>query len=62
MAINTKRFMSPGEKEYIVSGNWKCTESPTGAHWWDCNVKPSVCKICAKVNVGVARVASNKSV
>jgi hypothetical protein len=54
--------MSPGEKEYIVSGNWKCTESPTGAHWWDCNVKPSVCKICAKVNVGVARVASNKSV
>lgn len=58
MAINTKRFMSPGEREYVASGDWKCLESATGAHWWDCNVKPAVCKSCGKVNVVVARTAS----
>ncbi|MDO8578651.1 MAG: hypothetical protein Q7R50_05670 [Dehalococcoidales bacterium] len=58
MAINTKRFMSPGEREYLDSGDWKCPESPTGAHWWDCNVKPSVCKICGKVNKVAARAVT----
>ncbi len=58
MAINTKRFMSPGEREYLASGDWKCSESPSGAHRWDWNVKPAVCKICAKVNIVAARAAS----
>lgn len=22
--------------EYIAKGNWRCGESPTGAHWWLC--------------------------
>ncbi len=61
MANNTKRFMSPGEKEYLASGDWKCPESSTGAHLWDCNVKPAVCKICAKVNVA-ARAAKTSPV
>jgi hypothetical protein len=39
------------EKDYFLSGDWKCPESPTGAHWWNCNVEPQVCKICGKVKV-----------
>jgi hypothetical protein len=37
------------EKAYIASGDWKCATSPTGGHWWNCNVRPSVCKFCGKV-------------
>jgi hypothetical protein len=41
------------EKEYFKSGAWKCEKSPTGGHWWNCNIEPSVCKICGKVK-GIA--------
>ncbi len=37
------------EKAYFASGDWKCVTSPTGAHFWNCNVKPSICKYCGKV-------------
>lgn len=57
-----KRYMSPGEKEYLDSGSWKCAESPTGAHFWDCNLKPSVCTICGKVNKPVAAAIKTKPV
>ena len=39
------------EKTYFESGDWKCPKSPTGGHWWDCNVIPSVCKYCGKSKV-----------
>ena len=37
------------DKDYVASTDWKCPESPTGGHWWDCNTEPFVCKICGKV-------------
>jgi hypothetical protein len=37
------------DKNYYASGDWKCLNSPTGGHWWNCNVKPYVCKICGKI-------------
>jgi hypothetical protein len=27
-------MQSQQDKEYIASGRWKCSKSPTGAHWW----------------------------
>jgi hypothetical protein len=39
-------------REYFVSGNWKCPSSATGGHWWNCNVKPNVCKFCGKIKAG----------
>ena len=39
------------EKEYVATGDWKCAKSPTGGHWWNCNVRPSVCKICGKTKL-----------
>ena len=58
MATNLKRYTRVNEKEYVASGDWKCPESPTGAHWWNCNVEPPVCKICGKVNIAAGRVAA----
>jgi hypothetical protein len=46
-----KKPMITIEKDYIVSGDWKCAKSPTGGHWWNCNLDPSVCKICGKVKL-----------
>ena len=43
-----KKPIGVTEKEYLTSGDWKCPKSPTGAHWWNCNVDPPVCKICGK--------------
>ena len=37
------------ERAYFASGDWKCAKSPTGGHFWNCNVRPSVCKYCGKV-------------
>ncbi len=61
MATFSGKHMSFTEKEYFASGDWKCPESPTGAHWWNCNFEPSVCKICGKVQIAVALVASTTS-
>ena len=58
MATAFRRFTSANEREYIASGDWKCPESSTGAHWWNCNAKPPVCKICGKVNVAADPVAA----
>ena len=44
-----KRPLAITEREYLKGGAWRCEKSPTGGHWWDCNVRPSVCKICGKV-------------
>jgi hypothetical protein len=46
-----KRPISVSEKEYFESGDWKCPKSPTGGHWWNCNIQPFICKICGKVKV-----------
>ncbi len=37
------------ERAYFTSGDWKCAISPSGAHFWNCNVRPSVCKYCGKI-------------
>jgi hypothetical protein len=39
------------EKDYFESGDWKCPNSATGGHWWNCNIEPHVCKICGKVKL-----------
>jgi hypothetical protein len=49
MAAFSRKPIGVTEKEYLASGEWKCPNSPTGAHWWNCNVEPLVCKICNKV-------------
>jgi len=46
-----KRPIAMTEKEYVATGDWKCAKSPTGGHWWNCNVRPSVCKICGKTKL-----------
>jgi hypothetical protein len=46
-----KKPMVTMEKDYILSGDWKCVRSPTGGHWWNCNLEPSICKICGKVKL-----------
>ena len=51
MATSVKKPVGVTEKEYLASGDWKCPASPTGAHWWNCNVAPSVCKVCGKVKL-----------
>lgn len=51
MVNHPKKSLNYNEKEYFASGSWKCPESPTKAHWWDCNAKPPVCKICGKVKI-----------
>ena len=51
MAISVKKPVGVTEKEYLASGDWKCPDSPTGAHWWNCNLEPSVCKVCGKVKI-----------
>jgi hypothetical protein len=51
--MNNPSFRKNGDfaaKAYVASGAWKCPTSPTGAHWWNCNVEPFVCKICGKIN------------
>ncbi|MDO8578985.1 MAG: hypothetical protein Q7R50_07400 [Dehalococcoidales bacterium] len=53
MVAPQKKSLSYNEKEYFASGAWKCPTSPTKAHWWDCNTKPPVCKICGKVKVEI---------
>ena len=58
MATFTRKPIGLSEKEYLASGAWKCPESPTGAHWWNCNVEPSICKICGKGQITVASAAS----
>jgi len=52
MAKFSKKPISVTEKEYFASGDWRCLESPTGAHWWNCNVEPPVCTICGKQKKG----------
>ncbi len=49
--LGKKKPLSVTEKEYFASGEWKCPKSPTGAHRWNCNVEPFVCKICGKVKL-----------
>jgi len=49
MANTVKKPVGVSEKEYLASGEWKCPESSTGAHWWNCNHEPWVCKVCGKV-------------
>ena len=56
MTTHAKKFTIATEKEYYTSGDWKCPESPTGAHWWNCNVEPSFCKICGKVKIVTSEV------
>jgi hypothetical protein len=51
MTSSMKKPVGVSEKEYLASGDWKCPDSPTGAHWWNCNVQPSVCKVCGKVKL-----------
>ena len=46
-----KKSLSVIDREYFASGDWKCPESLTGGHWWNCNIKPFVCKICGKVKL-----------
>jgi len=46
-----KKTLGTTEKEYLVSGDWKCAGSPTGGHWWNCNLDPWECKICGKVKI-----------
>ena len=58
MATTFRRLTTANEKEYIASGGWKCAGSPTGAHWWNCNAKPPICKICGKINIVDAPVPS----
>jgi hypothetical protein len=36
------------ERAYVASGDWKCVASPTGGHWWNCNIRPFACKYCGK--------------
>ncbi len=45
----SKRPLAITEREYVKGESWKCEKSPTGGHWWNCNVQPSICKICGKV-------------
>ena len=51
MTTPLRKFTTAKEKEYYASGDWKCPDSPTGAHWWNCNVEPFFCKICGKVKI-----------
>jgi hypothetical protein len=44
-----KKLEDIEERAYVASGDWKCATSPTGGHWWNCNVKPFVCQFCGKV-------------
>lgn len=39
------KYMDDKYKGYVVAGNWKCSNSPSGAHFWDINEK-MVCKYC----------------
>ncbi len=43
-----KRTITLTEKEYLKSEIWKCENSPTGGHWWNCNCEPAICTICGK--------------
>ncbi len=51
MVAPQRKSLNYNEKEYIASGAWKCPQSSTKAHIWDCNCKPPVCKICGKVKI-----------
>jgi len=51
---------TPGRKNwdggYVTSDDWKCSESPSGAHFWketnkDYAVGLFVCRYCAKERV-----------
>ena len=55
MAAFTRKNMGLSEKEYLASGNWKCPGSPTGAHQWNCNIEPAVCKVCGKIKAHLLR-------
>jgi len=46
-----KKSIASREKEYFVSGAWKCPQSTTGSHIWNCNFNPPVCKVCGKVKL-----------
>jgi len=46
---NSGKAFRSTEMDYFASGDWKCPDSPTGGHWWNCNVEPHVCKVCGKV-------------
>ena len=37
-----------GHREYIESGIWKCSQSPTGAHHWTGDEQTLTCKHCLK--------------
>jgi|GEM_PF-4413586 len=51
MASVLKKQTGVTDKEYLASGDWKCPDSPTGGHWWNCNLEPSVCKVCGKTKI-----------
>jgi hypothetical protein len=53
MAPSLKKPIGVSEKEYFALGDWKCPNSPTGGHWWNCNVEPFVCKTCGKIKLPV---------
>ncbi|MDD5704151.1 MAG: hypothetical protein PHU23_19125 [Dehalococcoidales bacterium] len=38
-----------GEKEYIDSGSWKCSQSPSGAHHWIIEHNQMTCKHCQNI-------------
>jgi len=33
-------------RRYVESGVWKCSKSPTGAHYWIIESRVMVCKYC----------------
>ena len=37
------------DREYIVSGEWKCEKSPSGAHHWIRHDSVWICKYCGDV-------------
>jgi hypothetical protein len=37
---------SSGDKEYLISGRWKCEKSPSGAHHWMVARYEMTCRYC----------------
>ena len=37
------------DKEYLESGNWKCSKSPSKAHYWLISDGDMKCKYCSEV-------------
>ena len=49
MIIGNSLERQRSAREYIESGAWKCSQSPTGSHHWVVKGRKMECKYCKKV-------------